>query len=489
MKSMNRQRISALLAAGIVALGAAAASVTAGSAFGQSSSDEGAQPATSTKDKIILRDGRVLEGRILSENDQQIEFELVVAGIVGTRTVNRSDILNIVKASTPDTTPGKTPGDKTAPTGRVKPAATANADTSTKVYFIPLSGEFSRDVALSPMKRVMEDAKRLQPDILVVKLDCGFKIFGNEMPEWSQNPGVYDQLELAREMEPMLTEQIQHDPEWKTKPHLVFWVKRALGGAAFLPFFCKEIYYTSDAKHGGIGYLDYLFAGVGDEVVREKQRSLRQGRLEGLAIMGGHPVEIIRAMARVDYVLSADFVGGKPVFREDLLGELPLSDDGNMQEGRRDTIDEIIRFTGNDVLTLTAATAERLGMSDGTVDTDDQLYDKLGVTRANPTAVGRAKDILEEWSKGVTEAEFSIRRLWREYGKVEVKDPGGYNERTAARGRRKAILKDILALLEKYGEAINPQEIQSYPDNMKKKIHIDIEILEQEQRRDKPDRK
>jgi hypothetical protein len=487
MKSTNRQRVSALLAAGIVALGAAAASVTAGSAFKQVSTDQQDQPAASSKDKIVLRDGRILEGRILSENDQQIEFEIVVAGIVGTRTVNRSDILNIEKASTPDTT-GKT-GDKTTTTAPAKPTTTANADTSTKVYFIPLSGEFSRDVALSPMKRVMEDAKRLQPDVLVVKLDCGFKIFGNEMPEWSQNPGVYDQLELAREMEPMLTEQIQHDPDWKTKPHLVFWVKRALGGAAFLPFFCKEIYYTSDAKHGGIGYLDYLFAGVGDEVVREKQRSLRQGRLEGLAIMGGHPVEIIRAMARVDYVLSADFEGGKPVFREDLGGEMPLTDDGNMQEGRRDTIDEIIRFTGNDVLTLTAATAERLGMSNGTVDTNNQLYDKLGITRANPTEVGRAKDILEEWSKGVTEAEFSIRRLWREYGKVEVKDPGGYNERTAARGRRKAILKDILALLEKYGEAINPQEIRSYPEDMKKKIHIEIEILEQEQRRDKPDRK
>lgn len=490
MKKTTKQRLSSLLGTGLVALSLTAGAFSAAHAAQPTRSAQSGrvQPAEKkttepVKATVIMRDGNILEGRILSETDTQIEFEISVAGIKGTRTIDRADILDIKKVETkPEvTTTEKTRSDRTTTTTKTSTPATAGP----KVYFVPLTGEFQRDVALTPMKRVMEDAKKAQPDIIVFKVDCEFKMYGEEIPEWADEPGSFDQLELARQIDPLITDAIREDPEWKVKPRMVFWIRRALGGVAFLPFLSPEIYYTSDARHGGIGYLDYLFEGVGDEVVREKQRSLRLGRAQGLALKGGHPVEILNAMARVDYVLSVDFVGGKPVFREDMDGEMLLTDDGNKEAGRRDAGEDVLRFTGNDVLTLTASTAERLGMSSGTVDTEDQLFDKLGIARNNPVKVGKAEAIFQEWSKGVTEAEFAIRRLWRELGKVQVRDPGGWNERQQARGRQKAILKEILAILEKYKESINPYAIQAMPDQMITRCKLMIDQIEQEMRRDK----
>jgi hypothetical protein len=488
MKMHRTPRFAAFCSAGML-LASAGALVTPGTAWaqgGQGSKDsKKAAPASDAKDIIVMRDGRTLEGKILKETPTEIQFQLIMtSGLTAERTIARSEILEVKKGGTPDA-PATAPktNDKPATTTPTKPVTPAA--TGTKVYFVPLKGEFERDVALTPIRRVMEDAKKVQPDIMVFRVDCEYKMHGEEMPDWAPEPGTFDQLELARQLDPVLTDAVKEDPEWKVKPRMVFWVNKALGGSAFLPFLFPEIYYTSGAKHGGIGYLDYLFEGVGDDVVREKQRSLRLGRAQGLAVKGGHPVEILNAMARVDYILSVNFVGGRPEFHEDPSGEVLLTDDGSLQGGRRDSIDEMLRFTGNDVLTLNADMAQRLGMSAGTVDTENELFEKLGISRTNPTKVGKAAAILEEWSKGVSDAEFSIKRLWREYARVEIREPGGWNERAAARGKRKSILKEALALLEKYKESINPYEIRAMPEQMITQIKLLIDQIEAEQRRDK----
>lgn len=484
MKNTARKGLAALFSAGLIALGATSLALASATISGAPAL---AAAFSGDRDTLLLRDGRILEGKILSENEREVEFQIIMeSGLTAKQTFARADILKVTKATEAPVTDAPKPDKPFGP----KEAMGAEAPTSgVKVYMVHLTGEFTRDVALTPMKRIMEDAKKFQPEIMIFKVDCDFKKYGEERPDWMPELGSYDQLELTRQLDPIMTDAVRLDPEWKVKPRIVFWVKKALGGVAFLPFLFEEIYYTTDAKHGGIGYLDFVFEGVGDEVVREKQRSLRLGRAEGLAIKGNHPVEIIRAMSRVDYVLSVTFVGGRPEFHNDYSGEVLLCDDGSIEGGRRDTLDEMLRFTGNDVLTLTSDMAQRLGMSRGTVDREDQLFDKLGIARDNPTKVGRADAILEEWSHGVSEAEFAIRALWRELGKVEVRDPAGYPERTQARGRRKAILKDIWAYLEKYKEAINPYAIGAMPDQMITRIKIIIDGIDQEQRRDKPDRK
>ena len=95
-------------------------------------------------------------------------------------------------------------------------------------------------------------------------------------------------MDKVRELDTMLADRVNLGGEFKTKPRMVAWVNKATGGAAFFPFLFKEIYFTSDGKMGGLGALESMFGGVGDEAVRQKQRSLRLGRAKGLAAKGGH---------------------------------------------------------------------------------------------------------------------------------------------------------------------------------------------------------
>ena len=106
----------------------------------------------------------------------------------------------------------------------------------------------------------MRDAKKFEPDVLVVVMDNDWSmalVNGLAEQDLSDEFSNFDQFSIADKIEPLFTERIE--TEWSKQPRLVFWVKQAMGGAAFLPFTSPEIYFSRDARLGGIGYLDRLF--------------------------------------------------------------------------------------------------------------------------------------------------------------------------------------------------------------------------------------
>src|SRR5262249_46299702 len=150
------------------------------------------------------------------------------------------------KADAPKADTKETPKADAAKTDSGKKPAAAKEGAS-KVYVIELKGEFGRDVSATPLKDIVKDARSFQPDILLVRMDTDFKIHGEEKEAYEPGgaEGAFDQqLETARQLQTILTDGIRDDPEWKVKPRMVCWVRRALGGAAFLPFVFQEIYYT-----------------------------------------------------------------------------------------------------------------------------------------------------------------------------------------------------------------------------------------------------
>ncbi len=444
-------------------------------------------------DMIIFKSGRTVEGVILEETGGQVKIKIVSKGGLSVETsYDKSEILEIQKGKgSPINADGKV--EEKADPKDVKPDA-AKTGSGPSVYVVHLTGELGRDISATSLREVMKDVKKYQPDLLIFKVDTDFKFMGQERPDFipdDAGPAFY-QLETVRELQTMVTDEVRDDVAWANKPRLVMWVRKALGGSAFLPFVAKEIYYTSDAHHGGIGYLERTMSGRGDKVVQEKQYSLRIGRAEGLAIKGGHDPRIIKAMSRSDYVLSVSFVGGKPVFYEDTSGEILLTDDA--AEDRKDLIPDVVRFRGNDVLTLDAPLAERLGVSLGTADTIEDLLSMLGVDKGHTIIAGRSEQIIEQWGRAVSEAHLELRRLWREFGRAPAGGApaggapaggatNGYDQRSRARGRQINLLNDILALLNRYGEALNPREIQGFPD--KSEINVMIERIKTAQRLDK----
>ncbi|MBX3358252.1 MAG: hypothetical protein KF745_07475 [Phycisphaeraceae bacterium] len=440
-------------------------------------------------DRLIFKSGRTAEGKILEEKNGEVKIRVVgPGGLTVETTYNRSEILLIEKGVVKVDAPADAKTDAPAVTG--KPVSEGKPGAA-KVYLIELKGEFGRDVSATPLRQVMYDARKYQPDVLLVKMDTDFRLHGEEVEDFTEGgaEGAFDQqLETARQLQTIFTDEVRDDPEWKTKPRLVCWVHKALGGAAFLPFVFPEIYFAPDAHHGGIGSLDHLFDGVGDEVVRQKQRSLRLGRAEGLANKGGYNPIILRAMAMSEVVLSVKFEGGKPVFIE-AMPEGPdeelLTDDGSEAEGRRDTIQDVARLKGNDNLNLTADLAYKLQVSKGTVDTMDALAFKLGIGRNYEVIDGRSESIITDWGRSVSEAERTFLRKYRDQQELQVQAPGGYDQRTQYRGTRIRLLKECRSIIERYQEALNPRRLRGAPEQIIRVINLTINQLEAAQRSDR----
>lgn len=404
-------------------------------------------------DKIILRNGRVIEGEILSETATEVRINVVLAGISAPATYQKSDILEIVRGErVEDAGEGAAEagaGAAEIPSRRRSEPGTISASTDAPtVSVIRLEGLFGRDITPTPVRQAVEAVKRDQPDFLVIYLNNTWGAFGQELPNDAQTS--FDWFEVANQIEPILTREIEQT--WEKKPQLIFWVRNAMGGAAFLPFIANEIYFHPEGRMGGIGTLEQMFEGVGDEVVRQKQRSLRLARAQGLAIAGGYDYRLVTAMARKSYVLSYDIFGNMFERMPENPGEFVLTDDG--KDDRADTMRQLITGEGDDVLTLRADTALKLGVSKGTAGDREELLEHLGILRNHVLLPGRSDQILKSWTDNVNRAERRIPRLWEDFGNVQ----GGTTPRELRQsiGTRIRILEEMQNLYRRYGEAFNP---------------------------------
>jgi hypothetical protein len=423
---------------------------------GDKTAKAGDQPEQPKQDVVIFRNGNVLYGKVVSETATSIHFKGKIAGIDAETDYPKADILEVKKAG------GDAAAAKPEPVKDTKPVPVApppvsdeNTTGKTNIYWVDLDGEFGEDISQTPIRNAMKDARKCKANVVIFKLNADFKekdgIVDKDRPN---DMASFDQLFRCEAIMPIFVTEMP--TEWGGEmPRIVFWVKQAMAGAAFLPLISKEIYFTSDSRLGGIGNLAQIFEGVGDDVVREKQRSLRLGHAEGWAITGGYDPRLIRAMARIEYVLSVRYENGMPVLFEGYPsnpGEELLTDDG--KDERADTLSERARGEGNDVLTLDARKARLVGVSKGTVDTQAELITAMGLDRTGVLVPGRAKQIMTDWSKGLDSAKHQIRRIVDDYRAVRVDPPGGYDQRTKARGQRLRKLEDLKGLIVRWGEGL-----------------------------------
>jgi hypothetical protein len=443
-----------------------------------------------TKDTIIFRDGKTVQGTILEETPTFVKMKVTIAGITSDATYQKAEILSVVKAAAP-AAPAKAdaPGARAPAVASEKPPTKAppaepNSDRK-KIYTMKLTGWFGEDISETPIRNALKDAKAQGADVIIMELDndWSLKRFG-QLGDIKDDVGQFDQLFRAEKMESIFTHEI---PSWEKPPQVVIWVKKAMGGAAFLPFLSRNIYFSSEGKMGGIGHLQAIFGSTGDEVVREKQFSLRLGHAKGKAIEGGYDPRIVEAMARDEYELSVKFEGGTPVLLErepESPDEILLTDDG--KEGNADNIEALARGEGDDCLTLRADIAYKLGISKGTADTLDDLVYQLGLSRTSEVVKGQADNIMKAWRDGIEDAKRQLPKMWKEAEEVAPKPPGGHKERTEARGRKKKIYTDMQQIEKRYEEALNPRSIRMPNWNDLETLKKRLEL---EQLADKPDRR
>lgn len=443
--------------------------------------------AGSGADILIFRDGRTLTGTILSETATSIKFKGVVSGIPFESEYDKKDILKTIKR---DASAEPAPESKLAPVAATPEARTASPEPVThaadgqKYYWIDLTGTFGEQITQTPLRDAIEDARKNNADCIIIMLDAEWR--ANPLEKLPDDTSNFDEIFRSEKLTEIFTEDIPKN--WTTKkPRIVFWVKQAMAGAALLPLVCPEIYFAPEARLGGLGNLSFMFEGVGDDVVREKQRSLRLAHAEGWANAGGYDVRLIRAMARMEYVLSYRIVNGKAELFEGLPtsgNEFLLTDDGKEQNA--DTVQDRVAGVGNDVLTLKADTAYTIGVSKKTVETREELLSAMGLDRTGVFVKGRSAQIMKDWSNGLENVKRRLKKLRDDLGDVRVQAPGDFAARTKARGQRTKILTEMLGILEgRFSEGLTPRWLGQNQIPDVQSIKYALEQIKVEQLKDK----
>lgn len=413
--------------------------------------------------EILLSTGQTVKVEILKESDSEVEVNLFVGSMSAPRTYQRSEIVSITEIG--QSTAGAAAPTKSTKTTRASKSGENIPDNALRVYVMELGGRFGWDVSYTPVNDALEKAREMNADVIIVKCNADWKQLEGFVEEKGDDQGEFEEYSIAEAIHPAFTSEMR--AKWEKQPQVVFWVERAMSGMAFLPLVKNDIYFTSDGRMGGVGGLDELFGNMGDEVVRDKQKSLREAYVKGMAIEGGHDPKIVEAMIKKSYVLSYRIENGKPVY---LVGEEPgwilLTDDG--QDERADTNSDLVRGLGNDSLTLTSDLAYKLQISKGTADSLDDLLFQMGIEdrayvlddKDEDGETDAARRELDSWSTGIERAAQKLRRLQFDLGNVQERqmrnDPDGSKARNAARAQRTRIINEAIALLNKYGEVLDP---------------------------------
>ncbi|MEM8758400.1 MAG: hypothetical protein AAGF47_11540 [Planctomycetota bacterium] len=430
------------------------------------------QAAAQPTHELLLTNGNTVKVELVREDSRELEVKVYFGAMAAPRTFQRSEIISITMLDAS----GGVPADAAAATRPVEVASTADAlpEGSVPVFVFELAGQFGRDISYTPVKNAMDAAREAGAEVVVVKFNNNWRSINEEFTdERYDDEGNFDEVFTAEQIEPVFTSELIAD--WREQPKVVFWVERAMSGMAFLPLLKNDVFFTSDGRMGGVGNLDDLFGGTGDEVVRDKQESLRLARVEGMTISGGHDPAIVRAMTRESVELWYKLEFGRPVFFETITGEVPegpgwvqLTDDG--QDENQDTDRQIVRGLANDTLTMNAETAFKIGFSKGTVDSLDDLFFELGiddraVVLADEDESGvsdPAERAMDRWSQGLTRAIRTLRRLEQDIANIRPpqirNDPGGVRARNAVRSQEIQLLDRAIRLYTQYAEVLDPNE-------------------------------
>ncbi|MDX2115601.1 MAG: hypothetical protein SFZ24_08275 [Planctomycetota bacterium] len=465
---------------------AVALTVAAGagaSAWARERPSAGATVNEKAPDRVIFKSGRIVDGKITAETDTTITMTVVVGTISAPTTYQKADILEVKRgvnmaaggeadAAAPATPAPPQTGE--TPSQEKAPASTSADESAAKLYIVELKDRFGFEVSETPLRRAFEEADKEFNDLVPGTGKMAGKrvvdpakrqqnIVVLKMETFSE-PG-FSTIFRAEDLAPIVKEQIVEKGR-----RVVFWVELAAGGAAFFPWVSEDIYFTPDGRLGGIADLDKF--STGDKMVDEKLISAFLGKAEGFAIKGGYGAHVpaLQAMIRTQLWLAVKFEGGRPVYMtrqpeeaKDGKDWVVLSDDGD-----GDNKDESA-LEGNDLFILESDWAEKLGISDGTAETIDDLAFRLGVQR-NYVAIekNRANRAFTEWKDGLESlrkrafppgnANVPPGELWEEYGKIT--DGGDFAERKKARGRRLTILRELRSIYTKYKE-VQPGQLEA----------------------------
>jgi len=446
-RTIRRAALGVAFALGALSLGVVSTDWAPGpaAAFAQADSEN--------LDRVVLTNGRVIEGRILEQTSDEVRIMVVVSGIEAPVTYATSQIASIEHGVITVDSDGETSDEDDFEIERDR-----SRGDGPVVYRLDLEGMLISSgglngpaqepvIAPSTLRRALEDAASYNPEAVIVNFDVAAP---------SGLGGVLLVEDYGAVLEPFIEDGLR----------VVFWIERATGGAGLLPFSVPEIYFHPGGQMGGLGQVGEIESG--DDWVNRKLLSAALGHATGMAIKGGYAPEIIRAMCVESNWLAVRFDAGRVDYLEyeprdtDGDGWIILSDNG---EGQNDDDEE--ELDHNDVLNLDADWAYRLGVSKGEFDTLDDLVWELGIDDDYVVEQGKGTSILESAADQVERTIDSYIRLQEELEDMRGRNPA----------RTLNVLKRLSGLLAAQSEVLDPDGAQ------RARLEIQIQQIREDIRR------
>ncbi len=343
---------------------------------------------------------------------------------------------NIALAQTKPATPAGSDPSKAPATPASKPATDAAANSKTdstkpgavekdsrrQVFILPLSGMVGVGLRHQEMEKIEKEADKFGPgQIIVIRINSG----GGLVTE-----GDEIGITLSR---------------MRDKHRVVAWIEEAISGAAFTAMHCREIYFM---KTGSLGSIT-MFAG--DKSAQGKELEAWIERVGDVSADAGRNRQVGRCMVYSPLVVSytKDPKSGKVTYFDNDSGEVMLSDD-------------------KDNLTFTEDVALACGFSQGTADTEAELFNIMQLKPNSYVVNPNGKKVGDAWEKTVTDSKKASSRLMTEW---EIK--GSSQGQIAQIQARKKLLDEMLRIWEKCepvamgyegGGPMIPPEAQQYED-------------------------
>lgn len=402
-----------------------------------------AQPAmaqsddAATEDVVVMLDGRELHGQILEENRDTIVFEFVDRdlGLSTKLTLQRDDIAKIerdVPIAAADQEEEKSEGRGARIAGDGDEAEeerrhwgvleVASDDPSVPlIYIVPMEGQMGTDAHVDVYEEIAEDIREVDPDLVLVVIEC--RMAGGTMYDFvPRNEEGLPLFDMYREMINVFHDDLR---EYKQ----AVWIKQSEGVSSLVALSWDDIYMAPGAHFGGVQALSSRFL-VADPEVRAKFREAFMSQMKGMAEYGSQPLELVDALIRAEYKVSARWKGREVEWLLDDTGEY--------------VVDNSDKRTVN----FTAKSAADFSISKGTAETLDDLALIMGI-REYRVERDRGQEIYDDYKEDWRRAYDQCVEWWEESNKFMNWATGA--DALMYLGRVKSNYERIQAAMNRYG--------------------------------------
>lgn len=224
--------------------------------------------ASARADRLILSDGRTLEGEIHHQDDSTVTIEIRRGGSVLLQRVARDQIRTWFKRSTEG-----------------EPYVT-----------LPINGVIGQDITPEALRAGFGQARAAGAKFVILAINSP-----------GGNVGA-----MAEMVDDILAESKQ--------TQVIAYVKQAYSAAAVIAMACRQVYMTPDAAIGAV--VPFRMTDNGPVEVDAKFRSALQAKIRATAAMAEHADLIIRGMSELDLEVFLTRENGKPVLLTSGEGKL-----------------------------------------------------------------------------------------------------------------------------------------------------------------------